>query len=48
MVRLVNATPWPLYPEIYPVPICIECWVVYRAGLDGCEAETAHTILVQS
>ena len=33
---MVNATPWPLYPQERPGTHCIGGWVGPRAGLDGC------------
>ena len=33
---MVNATPWPLYPQERPGTHCIGGWVGPRASLDGC------------
>ena len=33
---VVNATPWPLYPQERPGTPCIGGWVGPRADLEGC------------
>ena len=33
---VVDATPWPLYPQERPGTHCTGGWVGHKAGLDGC------------
>ena len=39
---VVNATPWPLYPQERPGTHCTGGWVGPRAGLDGCGKSRSH------
>ena len=39
---VVNATPWPLYPQERPSTHCTRGWVGPRPGLDGCRKTRHH------
>jgi len=44
--RVVNATPWPLYPQGRLGTHCIGGWVGPRASLDGCRKTCLHWVSI--